>query len=243
MSSSVDTASISSLADAPGHHPQSDAGSQHLDWQGDVRDRPDIRGVAGVHRGVCAVVLGRAPCDPRRLSAFDGVRAFGGQGWPSACVPRVRLDIRHRGVRHRALPAGVRRRSHSSRRRSQHLRHRRRQHRHRPGVRGLAADHGNRPAVDLRRLRPLRAVRPIPARAVEPSRFRLRAGGRPVLHGNGGHLRHADLCVGDLHLPLHRVLELPRARRDHPPCSPMSPSACSATPAAVRPRWRWFPRR
>jgi hypothetical protein len=53
-----------------------------------------------------------------------------------------------------------------------------------------------------------------------------------------GHLRHPDPGVGDLHLPVHPVRLLPRARRHDQPVQLDWRWASSATPRAARPRSR-----
>ena len=52
--------------------------------------------------------------------------------------------------------------------------------------------------------------------AVRPSRLRFRPGHRASVVRHRGHLRHADLRLGDLHLPLHPVRLVPRTRRHDP---------------------------
>ena len=48
-------------------------------------------------------------------------------------------------------------------------------------------------------------------------RLRLRPDRRPALPRHRGHLRHPDARVGDVHLPVHPVRQLPRARRHDQP--------------------------
>ncbi len=49
------------------------------------------------------------------------------------------------------------------------------------------------------------------------SRLRLRPDRRRALPRHRGHLRHPDAGLRDLHLPVHPVRQLPRARRDDQP--------------------------
>ncbi len=70
------------------------------------------------------------------------------------------------------------------------------------------------------------------------SRLRLRPDRRRALSRHRGHLRHPDARVGDLHLPVHPVRQLPRARRDDQPVQQHRARASSATRAAARRRSR-----
>ena len=85
------------------------------------------------------------------------------------------------------------------------------------GVRGRAgALMGASLPIICGRLPRLRPVRPVSAVAARPSRLRFRAGGRPDVLRHRGHLRHPDLRLLELHLPVHPVRRLPRARRHDP---------------------------
>ena len=116
----------------------------------------------------------------------------------------------------RALSLGVLLRPRQPGRRPERAGHRRRRRRDRHALparlaraRAGSADRGGM----LPRLLP---GRPSAALAAQPSRLRFRAD--RGAHGvrDGGHLRHADRRLGDLHLPLHPVRLLHGAGRRHP---------------------------
>ena len=94
-----------------------------------------------------------------------------------------------------------------------HRRPRRRHGADRAGLRGGAAADGPAARHHRRHLPRLLLPRPAPAAAVHPSRLRLRADRRHFRLRHRGHLRHAGLCLGRLHLHLRRLRRLPRARR------------------------------
>ena len=137
---------------------------------------------------------------------------------PRRRPPRHRpcLGDRGRGRRGRRLPVDRVRAADPARRRLVALRHRhrprlarRRPHR-RLGDDGPVARHHLRPRA---RLLPLG---PAPAVALRPPRLRPRAGRRPHGVRHRGHLRDSCLRLSHLHLPLHPVRQLPRARRHDP---------------------------
>ncbi len=87
----------------------------------------------------------------------------------------------------------------------------------RAAVRGRAPRARIGVADHLCRVPGLRSVRPVPAVRDRASRLRLRPDRRPALPRHRRHLRHPDAGVGDLHLPVHPVRQLPGARRDDQP--------------------------
>ncbi len=60
----------------------------------------------------------------------------------------------------------------------------------------------------------LRPARPVLSGLPRPPRLRIRPDRQPALPRHRRHLRHPGAGVGDLHLPVHPVRQLPRARRD-----------------------------
>ncbi len=163
------------------------------------------------HRGVQPAVEHRGARGARRLPAARHLRAA-----PALSEERPGLADRRGGLRRRAVPLGLRGRAGAARRRHDRRRHGGRHPHHRAGVRGGAAHHGFRAAADLPDVPGLRPVRPVPARRAGAPWLRAGPDRRPARLRHRGYLRHADLRVVELHLPVHPVRRLPRAgRHDH----------------------------
>ncbi len=189
------------------------AGRQAETARGGVLDRARFLVVPDLHRRVQPAVQPGGARDPRRLRAADDLRAE-----PGAVSRRGRrgagLAARRSRIRLFLLPLDLRVRPHGARRRTHDLRFRHRLGDHRAGVRGCPADDGLGAAGHLRRLPRLCSVRPAPAHGSRASRLWPRAGGEHAGLRHRRHLRHADLRVVDLHLPVHPVRRLSRAGRD-----------------------------
>ena len=127
-----------------------------------------------------------------------------------------RLADRQRRIPVRAVSVDLLRRPDRARRRSDPARSRGRHPAGGADLRRHAAADGPGAAADVRRLHSLLVLRPVSAGAVQPSRLRLRPDHHPSVLRHRRFLRRADLCLGDLHLPVHPVRLVPRARRHDP---------------------------
>ena len=126
------------------------------------------------------------------------------------------LADRQRRISVRALPVDLLRRPDRARRRSDPARSHRRHAAGGPDLRGHAAADGAGAAADVRRLPAVLVLRPVSAGAAQSSRLRFRSGHHASVLRHRRLLRRADLRLGDLHLPVHPVRLVPRARRHDP---------------------------
>ena len=153
---------------------------------------------------------------PRRLPDPDDVRADRQFHRQEQRRPRRGLADRQRRIPVRPLSVDFLRRPDRARRRSDPARSRCRHVARGPDLRGHAAADGSGAAADVRRLHSVLVLRPVSARAAQSPRLRLRSGHHPSVLRHRRLLRRADLRFRDLHLPVHPVRLVPRARRHDP---------------------------
>ena len=150
---------------------------------------------------------------PRRVHAGAELPAVSG----GDAVPQPRALVGHRsrhfrGRDHRLCAVGRRRfyrPRHLARPPGRHRRHRL----HRAGAGGDAAHHRADHAGGLAVLHRLCDARSASARALDPSRLRPAAAGRPSLHHAGRHFRRRGRRLGDADHPVHDLRRVPAAIR------------------------------
>ena len=166
---------------------------------------------------LCAASEPGHPRGARRLPAAPPLRAHRQPSAAEARPQRASSGRSASSVSRRALSLGLLRRAAASSRRSEQLGHRGRRGRGRARLRRRAIDDGLGASDHLRALPRLRHVRSAPAFAAQPSRLRFLADHRHALPRHRRHLRHADLRLLHLHLPVHPVRRVPGARRHDRP--------------------------
>ena len=150
---------------------------------------------------------------PRRLHAgaeLPAVSAGDAFPQPGALVGRRARHLRGRD--HRLCAVGRRRLHrprHLARPPGRHRRHRL----HRAGAGGDAPHHRADHARGVAVLHRLRDARPASAGALDPSRLRPAAPGRPSLHHAGRHFRRRGRRLGDADHPVHDLRRVPAAIR------------------------------
>ncbi len=130
--------------------------------------------------------------------------------------PRTRLGARRRGPGGRVLPMVGIRAADPARGPAAAARRGRGDRAARHRVPRVLGDDGGGAADHRGRVPGLLPLRGVPARAAQPPRLRLRAGRRPHDLRDRGRLRHPDLRLVHVHLPLHPVRLVPRARGHDP---------------------------